>query len=149
MDAERLRQLAALGDSGAQVALRRFELRRGAHHDLATVLPHVVVLVVRTCYACPAQWDGVVFGGAWPIFYLRYRWGRLALRFGASVDESFDRDPACVVDTDDEWDGYMELDEAAALLRGHIRGLVECQIAQLEAAAEAGHRASSQEGDAR
>jgi len=43
---------------------------------MTTDIPKVITLR-RTCYACPAQWEGTLDTGEH--IYVRFRWGRLAI----------------------------------------------------------------------
>lgn len=42
-----------------------------------------VVAIVRTCPACPSQWEGRTADGR--AVYVRYRWGTLRVGFGATI----------------------------------------------------------------
>jgi len=39
-----------------------------------------LVKLVRTCWACPSQWDGILDDGRW--LYIRYRGGRFSVSVG-------------------------------------------------------------------
>lgn len=59
--------------------------------------------IIKTCGACPAQWDMWDFEGVY--YYVRYRWGVLRIDsphgkivFRATIDES-------------GWDGVMSFEE--------------------------------------
>lgn len=42
--------------------------------------PHKVAHIRKTCFACPAQWEGATADGLY--VYIRYRWGRLSAEVG-------------------------------------------------------------------
>ena len=72
----------------------------------------IVTELVKTCNACPAQWDGKTSDGG--DLYIRYRWGYLRVDlngetiWGAPVGE-------------DQWDGTLNEEQLAE----HTRGLLE------------------------
>jgi hypothetical protein len=46
-------------------------------------------LLVRTSWACPAQWQGQNAAGEW--VYLRMRGGKVQIGFGATIEEAIDK----------------------------------------------------------
>ena len=83
----------------------------------------VVVALEKTCFACPAQWEGKLEDGR--ALYARYRGGGLSVGVGAGVEEAIDNsmteEAFYFEDVGDCFDGWMNLEE----LRGHLRGLLE------------------------
>jgi hypothetical protein len=85
-------------------------------------LPKVVALN-KTCFACPAQWEGALEDGR--TIYARYRGGALSVGIGDDLDEAIDNgwtDQALYADyVGDALDGFMDFEE----LRTHLHGLLE------------------------
>jgi hypothetical protein len=85
-------------------------------------LPKVVALE-KTCFACPAQWDGILEDGR--AIYARYRGGALSVGIGEDVDEAIENgwtDQALFADyVGDALDGFMDIEE----LKTHLYGLLE------------------------
>lgn len=44
---------------------------------------HKVVQLIRTCFACPSQWEGKLENG--DNLYVRYRWGRLRIEINDEI----------------------------------------------------------------
>lgn len=74
--------------------------------------------LVKTCFACPAQWEGETDDSR--LVYIRYRWGYLSVR----ISESNKTDIADAVrgneifgkDLDRPFDGYMDDEELKEIL---------------------------------
>lgn len=45
-----------------------------------------LVILKKTCYACPSQWEGVLNNGQ--SIYIRYRYGTLWVGIGEDIDEA-------------------------------------------------------------
>lgn len=86
--------------------------------------------LVKTCFACPAQWDGETDDGR--LVYIRYRWGYLSVR----VSELNPKDEWAAVrgeeifgkDLSDPFGGYMETSE----LKNTLSGVVDFQCLKQE-----------------
>lgn len=82
----------------------------------------IVTKVNRTCWACPAQWDGETSDGR--RIYARYRHGHF--RVGVSDDEidavnaAYDR-PVVDLVKGDSLDGWMEYDQLKEWTAGKIQ----------------------------
>ena len=85
-------------------------------------LPKVVALE-KTCFACPAQWEGTLEDGR--TIYARYRGGALSVGIGDDLDKAVENgwtDQALYADcVGDALDGFMDVEE----LRTHLYGLLE------------------------
>jgi hypothetical protein len=85
-------------------------------------LPKVVALT-KTCFACPAQWEGTLEDGR--TIYARYRGGALSVGIGNDIDEAIENemsDQALYADyVGYGLDGFMDFAE----LRAHLSGLLE------------------------
>jgi hypothetical protein len=83
----------------------------------------VVVALEKTCFACPAQWEGELEDGR--ALYARYRGGGLSVGVGAGVEEavhnSMSEEGFYFDHVGDGFDGYMDLEE----LRVHLSGLLD------------------------
>ncbi len=83
----------------------------------------VMVALEKTCFACPAQWEGELEDGR--ALYARYRGGGLSVGVGEGADEAVQNsmsEKAFYFDhVGDCFDGWMNLEE----LRGHLRGLLD------------------------
>lgn len=66
-----------------------------------------VIEIRKTCYACPAQWEGMVEGGKH--LYIRYRWGWLSVDIG--------EDEVLAKQYGDAMNGYMDGAELKALTK--------------------------------
>lgn len=82
-----------------------------------------VVELVKTCNACPAQWDGMTDDGR--KVYVRYRWGCLSVRLGAVGDHGewagVEGDELVSQEIGDSYDGEITLDE----LKYYTEGVIE------------------------
>lgn len=85
-------------------------------------LPRVVALK-KTCFACPAQWEGTLEDGR--TIYARYRGGALSVGIGDDLDEAIENgrtDQALFADyVGHALDGFMDFEE----LRTYLYGLLE------------------------
>jgi len=81
------------------------------------------VALEKTCFACPAQWEGTLEDGR--TIYARYRGGALSVGIGDGLDEAIDNgrtDQALYADyVGDALDGFMDFEELTA----HLYGLLE------------------------
>lgn len=103
----------------------RFELRELEPGDGPPVAPLLWIgsrmieirSIVKTCSACPAQWEGQTADGR--AVYVRYRWGHLAISVssvGGSVAQAVGALPILEKDIGDGLLGmlsYQELQDAA------------------------------------
>lgn len=82
-----------------------------------------VVEIRKTCYACPAQWEGKTADGRW--VYVRYRWGYLSVSVGDTLDEAVDLTRSGKVlyetRTGDSFNGYMDYAELRKLTEGTVQ----------------------------
>ena len=62
----------------------------------------------RTCFACPAQWEGKSKSG---YVYIRFRWGHLDVRLGPTKETAVAGDTVFEWQDVDESNGLMEYDE--------------------------------------
>lgn len=69
----------------------------------------------RTCFACPAQWEGKTESG---YVYIRFRWGGLTVRSGSTVKDAIARPPIFEWHDTDGFGGFMEYDELKELTSG-------------------------------
>lgn len=80
-----------------------------------------VVELVKTCEACPAQWEGKTDDGKF--VYVRYRHGGLSIGFGRTISRAIFASHLAMNDKfqlDGKYDGEMELSELKALTAGEI-----------------------------
>lgn len=80
-----------------------------------------IVKMVRTCYACPAQFEGIDEDG-YP-YYFRYRWGLLSIRKGKKNKDIMTAVKGKEVfsyNIGDELSGFMEYDELKKILKDVI-----------------------------
>lgn len=82
-----------------------------------------VTSVVRTCYACPSQWEGETADGRY--VYARYRWGYLCVGVGDSWDQAIQagsRPYMAIVSKQlgDNMDGVLGYDELKMATAGVI-----------------------------
>lgn len=95
----------------------------------------VIVLAVKTCEACPSQWDA--WDAAGQYYYLRYRHGRGRVERQPSPDVATWSDEQVVArfetPGDRQTDGYIELAEFAELAGiTLVPGLVEVRLDLLD-----------------
>jgi hypothetical protein len=69
----------------------------------------------RTCFACPAQWEGKCELGC---VYIRFRWGHLRVGLGPTVNDAVAADPIFEWDHSDDLSGHMEYDELKRITAG-------------------------------
>ena len=77
--------------------------------------------LIKTCSACPSQWEGQLDSGLF--MYVRYRWGRLQIGIGYNINTAV-RDYTVSLDIGDPFDGdmsddtmYEYLDKYADIIR--------------------------------
>jgi hypothetical protein len=82
-----------------------------------------VATLERTCFACPAQWEGTLDTGEY--VYIRFRWGHLAITAAPTEDRAVmcrrDDEEARVVfewSEGDTYNGYMTNDRLVELTQG-------------------------------
>jgi hypothetical protein len=83
-----------------------------------------VTEIRRTCFACPAQWEGKAEAG---YVYIRFRWGHLAVRFGPTKEKALAGDAAFEWQDADESNGLMEYEELKRITAG-VLALPDCEI---------------------
>lgn len=84
-------------------------------------LPHTplhVVMLHKTCSACPSQWEGMTSDGR--CVYIRYRSGYGRIGVGDTVDDAVDDDQTFIWYGDDPFDGYITLEQVVALAPDYI-----------------------------
>ena len=78
--------------------------------------------LVKTCFACPAQWEGETDDNR--LVYIRYRWGYLSVRISepnkTNITDAVRGDEIFGKDLNDPFGGYMENDELEAVLNGVV-----------------------------
>jgi hypothetical protein len=84
-----------------------------------------VTEIRRTCFACPAQWEGQAESG---YVYIRFRWGTLAVRFGSTTDDAITGPTIFEWHDPDAYGGFMEYDELKKITAG-ILDLPEAESA--------------------
>lgn len=79
--------------------------------------PFVVERIVKTCSACPSQWDIFLDDGRY--VYVRYRWGGLRLTLAENEDALFNGYDQVIYDEQigDGFDGVMEEEELRDLTK--------------------------------
>ncbi len=60
----------------------------------------------KSCYACPAQWEGQLADGRY--VYIRYRWGWLGVGVGYTSDYEYGLDQAYAEQVGGDYDGFMD-----------------------------------------
>lgn len=78
----------------------------------------------RTCFACPAQWEGTAESG---YVYIRFRWGHLAVSFGSTIENAIAGQILFEWDDADDLNGFMEYDELKKITAG-VLDLPETEI---------------------
>ena len=82
-----------------------------------------VVSLVKTCRACPSQWEGKTDTGL--CVYARYRWGWLTVRTGKTPNDAVG---GCVIHrakAGDDLDGYMATEELTEATKDEIEWAVK------------------------
>ena len=76
------------------------------------------ISLIKTCEACPSQWEGTLDDGR--NFYIRYRWGYLSLRFSEEPGGDAVGGPEAYGKTLDSsgWDGTLD-DARMKMYTGH------------------------------
>jgi hypothetical protein len=74
-----------------------------------------VTEIRRTCFACPAQWEGKAECG---YVYIRFRWGTLTIRSGSTIQEAIAAPEIFEWHDADSYGGFMEYDELKKLTAG-------------------------------
>ena len=81
-----------------------------------------VAKVMKTCDACPSQWEGTTDAGK--VVYVRYRWGYLSISIGDTMTQAIRREgPENSVfekEIGNGLDGFITYDE----LMEHTRGVI-------------------------
>ena len=74
-----------------------------------------VTEIRRTCFACPAQWEGKTEFG---YVYIRFRWGNLTVRSGSTIKDAIAGPTIFEWHDTDGYGGFMEYDELKNLTAG-------------------------------
>jgi hypothetical protein len=74
-----------------------------------------VTEIRKTCFACPAQWEGKTDSG---YVYIRFRWGTLAVRSGSTVKAAIAGPTVFEWHDTDSYGGFMDYDEMKKLTAG-------------------------------
>jgi hypothetical protein len=69
----------------------------------------------RTCFACPAQWEGKTESG---YVYIKFRWGSLTIRSGSTIKDAIAAPTIFEWHDTDDYGGFMEYDELKKLTAG-------------------------------
>jgi hypothetical protein len=67
-----------------------------------------IIEIRRTCFACPAQWEGKTESG---YVYIKFRWGTLSVRAGSTIKDAVAGPTIFEWHDDDEYGGFLEYDE--------------------------------------
>ena len=91
-----------------------------------------VKALINTCLAFPSQWEGVLEDGR--AIYIRFRWGRLTVSAGASVDDAIMNHEGNIlaVDVGGPTDGMMDERE----LEIHTREVLSFRLTPAEMESE-------------
>jgi len=76
-----------------------------------------VTEIRRTCFACPAQWEGKTEFG---YVYIRFRWGTLTVRSGSTIKDAIAGPTIFEWHDTDGYGGFMEYDELKRLTAGFL-----------------------------
>jgi hypothetical protein len=76
-----------------------------------------VTEIRRTCFACPAQWEGKTESG---YVYIRFRHGTLDVRSGSTITDAIAGPTIFEWHDADESGGFMEYDELKKLTAGFL-----------------------------
>ena len=71
-----------------------------------------VTEIRRTCFACPAQWEGKTEFGC---VYTRFRGGNLTVRFGSTIKDAIAAPTIFEWQDTDSYGGFMEYGELKQL----------------------------------
>jgi hypothetical protein len=74
-----------------------------------------VTEIRRTCFACPAQWEGKTESG---YVYIKFRWRTLAVRSGLTIKDAIAGPTIFEWHDTDDLGGFMEYDELKKLTAG-------------------------------
>jgi hypothetical protein len=69
----------------------------------------------RTCFACPAQWEGKTESG---YVYIKFRSGSLTIRSGSTIKDAIAAPTIFEWHDTDDYGGLMEYDELKKLTAG-------------------------------
>ncbi len=69
----------------------------------------IIKNLVRTCIACPSQWEAETDDGR--TVYIRFRWGCLTIGIGSNIEEAVRARPIFRQQVSDGLDGLMEDEE--------------------------------------
>lgn len=76
--------------------------------------------LTRTCFACPSQWEGELEDGS--KVYIRYRWGRLGMGIGETLDHAIQgNDAHYSIQLGDDYDGWLSTEEMLRILNLEVR----------------------------
>jgi hypothetical protein len=76
-----------------------------------------VTEIRRTCFACPAQWEGKTESG---YVYIRFRWGALSVRAGPTIGDAIAAPTIFEWHDVDDYGGFMEYDELRTITAGTL-----------------------------
>lgn len=80
-----------------------------------------VTKIEKTCYACPAQWEGTLEDGR--MFYIRYRWGGLSIEVSkkptTDIYKAMGSDANMIYceNLSDSLDGFLEEEELFPIMK--------------------------------
>lgn len=74
-----------------------------------------VTEIRRTCFACPSQWEGKTASG---YVYIKFRWGKLSVRSGATVQDAVAAPAIFEWHDADDYNGLMDYDELKKITAG-------------------------------
>jgi hypothetical protein len=74
-----------------------------------------IMELVRTCSACPSQWEGIIKDEG--LVYIRYRWGRLSIKFTAHGIDAVLGEEIFSKDIGHDLDGLLTNEELQSILK--------------------------------
>ena len=96
--------------------------------DFVSIMGYMVKVteIQRTCFACPAQWEGKTESG---YIYIRFRWGTLTIRSGSTIEEAIAGPAIFEWHEADDYGGFMEYDELRKIT-AKVLGLPDAEFAE-------------------
>lgn len=90
-------------------------MTRNASHEPSQGPPRLIVVeALKTCVACPAQWECQTDDEQ--SVYIRYRHGTLRMHVGVDIDDAVRAPASAEIYCGGEWDGFMDWEEMTRLL---------------------------------
>jgi len=73
-----------------------------------------IIKLWKTCFACPAQWEGKLDNGQY--VYIRYRWGIFRVGIADCINDAINNS-VCIEEIGSQLDGFMETKQMLKLVR--------------------------------